>query len=151
MENIIQIKPKPENESFEPGRGIALKELVKKAGSKLEQPIQELLILLLEQHENLADIEITPVSPKLEPNTGGVFDKYYMEDGTIIPTVFIVEDKDGHMRKMMQNRKKSVLMVAEMLGIEPEEMSPEILKQFIVAHEFGHATDYVKNYQNNPE
>jgi hypothetical protein len=41
--------------------------------------------------------------------------------------------------------------VAELLGIDFVDLSPELLRQFIVAHEMGHASDYVKNYENNPD
>jgi len=46
----------------------------------------------------------------------------------------------------MTHRKRSVELVAEMLGIAPQEVSPLLLKVFIFLHETGHAFDYIQNF-----
>jgi len=38
-----------------------------------------------------------------------------------------------------------------MLGISLPQLSPKLLRLFIIAHEIGHASDYVKNYETNPD
>jgi peptidase E len=46
----------------------------------------------------------------------------------------------------MTHRKRSVELVAEMLDITPQEVSPLLLKVFIFLHEAGHALDYIQNF-----
>ena len=48
--------------------------------------------------------------------------------------------------ELMTHRKRSVELVAEMLEITPQQVSPALLKVFIFLHEAGHAYDYIKNF-----
>ena len=111
----------------------------------------ELLKLIFEQHPFLAHVKINFVSPEDEPNTGGFFHRVKIDEHTFVPTVTIVLKDTKHLEQLMKTRAPSVAHAARMLGIKIEELSTDLLSQFIIAHEFGHATDYIKNYETNPD
>lgn len=51
---------------------------------------------------------------------------------------------------LLDIRKSSVAINAEMLGIDPSKMSPELLQIFIITHELGHIRDYQVNFSSDP-
>jgi hypothetical protein len=66
------------------------------------------------------------------------------------PKVVMDMDKDDQKyQKLIQDRKSSVEMCANMLGISPEDIvkNPRILKLFIFLHELGHGHDYLNQFQ----
>ncbi|MBA4336339.1 hypothetical protein C0416_01010 [bacterium] len=84
-------------------------------------------------------------------NTGGYFEDPRGFDSQI--SIVVVTDNVGieHYKKLMQKRKLSAEVAAKMLEIEPENMTPELLRLFIFLHEIGHAYDYIKNYANQKD
>ncbi|PIR41968.1 MAG: hypothetical protein COV30_00890, partial [Candidatus Yanofskybacteria bacterium CG10_big_fil_rev_8_21_14_0_10_37_15] len=132
-------------------RGVALRELIDRKDLGMDQTTSDMLKLMLEQFNYLAHVEVVFISPEEEPNTGGFFHKVQVDDGTFVPAIFIVSENQEHMRKLKDTRRSSVQIIADMLGIDFSQLSPILLRQFIILHEIGHANDYVKNYENNPD
>ena len=109
------------------------------------------LTLMLEQNKYLSHVEIVFISPEEEPNTGDLFDIVKIDENTFVPTIFIVSKQTEHMKKLLDTRRSSNELIAGMLGIKSEHLTPELLRRFIISHELGHAADYVKNYESNPD
>ena len=139
---------KPGNTRQEPE---ALVNFVEQQNTEIDRMTIELLKLTLQQYPHLSHVEIKFVPPDDRIDTGGTFDQIKIDEDTFLPIIFIVSKDAKHIEKIMQTRKESAKRVAEMLGIKFEDLTPELLRQFIIAHEFGHADDYVKNYEQNPE
>lgn len=116
------------------------------------QDLAKIIRLAKEQHPHLECVQTVFIPPVDEPNTGGFFNTVVTEDRNIVPTIFIVSEENGeHTQNLMSARQASAKMASEMLGISFKDMSPRLLKMFIIAHELGHAADYVINYLTNPE
>lgn len=58
-----------------------------------------------------------------------------------------------HYGKLLEDRKTSVQVVAQLMVIDVEVLRrhPEFLAQFIFLHEVGHAHDYIVNYVNRAQ
>jgi len=130
-------------------KGIRLDQLVEQRDTNIDKPTLSLLRLVFEQHEQLRHVEIVLVAPIEKPDTGGTFHRVQVDEQTIIPTIFIVFEDYEHMRRLKDVRHSSAQRVADMLGIDFSRLSLSLLRQFIVAHEIGHAFDYVTNYEMN--
>lgn len=118
---------------------------------EVDQETNKMLELMFALHPFLAHVKIQFVSPDDEPNTGGFFHRIKIDEQTFIPSVSIVSFSAKHLQRLIEVRKSSNQQVARLLGISISEMTPDLLRQFIIAHEFGHATDYVRNYETNPD
>ncbi len=140
-----------ENNESTQKKGKPLYELVKQKDTRFDQATSDMLTLILEQHDHLSHIEIVFISPEDAPNTGGSFHIVQVDEQSFIPTIFIVSENQEHMRKLKDTRHSSAQRVADMLGINFSQLSPSLLRQFIIAHEIGHASDYIKNYETNPD
>lgn len=140
-----------ENKTEAPKRGLPLSELVQKESALFDEDTLKTLSLIFEENPHLSNIEVFKISPKDEPNTGGYFHRLKINENTFIPSIFIVEKDDEHMKKILKTREPSARRVAELLGINFSDLTPDLLRQFIISHELGHASDYVKNYENNPK
>lgn len=116
-----------------------------------DQETNKMLELMLEQFPFLTHVQIQFVSPDDEPNTGGFFHRVKIDEHTFVPSVSIVSFDSEHMQRLIEVRKSSNQQVARLLGIDISEITTDLLRQFIIAHEFGHATDYVRNYETNPD
>ena len=139
-----------EQEDIEQRKGIQLHELIERKDIVLDQSTSDMLKLILEQNSHLSHIEVVFISPKEEPNTGGYFHRVQIDEQTFVPTIFIVSANEEHARRLKNTRQSSAKRVANMLGINFSQLSPNLLKQFIIAHELGHSSDYAKNYETNP-
>lgn len=140
-----------ESNEVEQQRGVALRELIEQKDLGLDQATFDMLKLTLEQHGHLSHVEVVFISPEEEPDTGGFFHRVRVDEQTFVPTIFIVSKDQEHMRKLRNTRQSSAQRTADMLGIDFSKLTPNLLRQFIIAHEIGHASDYVKNYETNPD
>lgn len=129
-------------------RGISLVEYFEQEHD--DSQTSRFLEQMVKENPFLSDVEVIFISADKEPNTGGVFDIRKVDETTYTPTIFIVENDAQHTAKILQDRKSSNEIVASLLGMEFEKLTPELLRLFIIAHELGHATDYIKNYESNP-
>jgi len=134
-----------------PEKFSTLEKFAAENNTKAEKSIADMLKIMPEINKFLSEVQIAFISPKEEPETGGFFDLVQTDKKTFIPTIFIVEENNEHLEKIMKTREKSAERVAELLRIDLKDLTPKLLKRFIVAHELGHAADYIKNYANNPE
>lgn len=141
----------PEINSEPPLRGTPLYELVKKESSLFDADTIKALSLILEQNPHLKHVEVIKISPEEEPDTGGYFHRVKIDENTFIPSISIVSKNAEHMERILETRKASAQRVADMLEINFSDLTPDLLKQFIISHELGHASDYVKNYETNPK
>jgi len=132
-------------------KGITLSELLTQKDIEHDETAIKELRLILEQNQHLSHVGVVFILPQKEPNTGGVFRRVKIDENTVIPTVFIVSEDADHIKKLFNTRRSSAERIAKLLGINFEDMSPKLLRQFIIAHEFGHANDYVRNYEENPD
>lgn len=150
LETFSQSDPIESNKDEHP-KGVQLCELIERNDLEMDQSTADMLRLLLEKHEHLSHVEVVFISPKEEPNTGGFFHRVQINEQTFVPTIFIVSENQEHMNRLKDTRQSSSARVADMLGIDFSQLSPNLLRQFIIAHELGHASDYVKNYETNPD
>ena len=132
-------------------RGAQLGKLIEQSGFEMDQLTADMLKLILEKNDHLSHVEVVFISPEEEPDTGGFFHRVKVDEQTFVPTIFVVSENQEHMNRLKDARKSSAARVASMLGIDFSKLSPALLRQFIVAHELGHASDYVKNYETNPD
>jgi|SRR3989338_282782 len=130
---------------------IRLDELIARKDIESDKTMVDTLKLILKQNGYLSHIEVVFISPEEEPDTGGSFHRMQVDEQSFIPTIFIVSENQAHMQRLKDTRQSSVKRVAEMLGIDFSKLTPSLLRRFIIAHEIGHAADYVKNYETNPD
>ncbi|MCF6276595.1 MAG: hypothetical protein L3J07_01965 [Candidatus Magasanikbacteria bacterium] len=140
-----------EKEDERKNKGVRLDELISREGIEIDKSMDAMLKLMLEQNDFLSHVEVVTISPEDEPNTDGFFHRVQVGENVFIPTIFIVSENKEHLQKLKDVRESSAKEVADMLGISFENMTPNLLRQFIIAHELGHATDYIKNYETNPD
>lgn len=62
------------------------------------------------------------------------------------PEITVYPGDREHNTQLLTTRKESVKIVAKMLGVPPERITPELLGTFIFLHEVGHSKDYTENY-----
>lgn len=150
QEKIRPEVTKKQPETF-PKEGIPLNDLVTRKDIEMDETMASVLRLMLEQNKYLAQVEVLFIPPEEEPNTGGCFHLVKVNKDTIVPSIFIVVKQKEHLEKLFGIRRSSVELVAQMLGIEARDLTSDLLRQFIIAHEFGHTTDYIKNYESNSD
>lgn len=150
LETFSQSDPTEYNKE-EPPRGIQLCELIERNNLEMDQSTADMLRIMLEKHDHLSHVEVVFISPEEEPDTGGFFHRVEIDEQTFLPTIFIVSENQEHMNRLKDTRQSSAARVASMLGIDFSQLSPKLLRLFIIAHELGHASDYIKNYETNPE
>lgn len=131
-------------------RGIRFDQCITKEHSELEETVSILLHSIVRDYPYLSHVEVIFISPKDEPNTGGFFHRVQIDKDTFVPTIYIVSEDQEHLQRLKSVRESSARRVAELLGIDFSELTPSLLRNFIIAHEIGHASDYVKNYEKNP-
>lgn len=141
----IESKEGASNQDFSIG------ELLEKSNNELEKGTTNLLNRVVKDYPSLSSIKVRFVSPEEEPNTGGFFDRVIIDQKTFIPIIFIVKREAKHIKRIMRVRRFSNKLVANMLGINTERLTPELLRKFIILHELGHAKDFENNYQRNPK
>ncbi len=134
-------------------RGQELKSLLNRrtieVGGKI---LGDIWKVALTEYPELHQVDVKsgkPEAGKVLSHTGGYFAD--PSDFDSIPTIYIVPGDDEHYEKLLTTRKKSVEIVAGLLGIEPEKVTVKILQSFIFAHELGHAYDFITNYKNNKD
>ncbi|MBU0625618.1 hypothetical protein KKF05_04710 [Patescibacteria group bacterium] len=132
-------------------RGVQLGKFFELKDSEIDETTFNLLKLMLEQYNELSHIEVVFIPPEETPDTGGFFHRIQVDEKTFIPTIFIVSEDQEHLQRLKDTRRSSSQRVADLLGVDFSQLSPRLLRQFIIAHEMGHANDYVKNYETNPE
>jgi hypothetical protein len=148
---ILRADKSAEQSEMSAPRGIPLGELVARENIEIDKSTADILKIALEQNKHLSHVEIIFVSPKEVPYTGGLFHRVQVDEQTFIPTISIVAENEKHMQKLKDTRQASAKKAAEMLGINFFDLTPRLLRQFIIAHELGHADDYVINYETNPD
>lgn len=65
--------------------------------------------------------------------------------------ILVQMGSEKHLQHARQERPIAFAVAAELLGILPEELNAEVFNSFVFLHEFGHAHDYVTNFQQVPE
>lgn len=132
-------------------KAIKISEVSSSPEFKTDDETLSLLELVVKQNPALAHVEVHFVNPEDEPNTGGFFRRIQTDENTVTPAIFIVEKDRTHLNNLLRLRRSSAEIVAGLLGIEFRNLTPDTLRKFIICHELGHATDYVNNYESNPE
>ncbi len=98
----------------------------------------------------LAKIWFKTFTPRSAFDAGGYYEISEDPHGNPFVTICISEGESQALAPLLHLRRRAVEINAEMLGIAPEQMTPELFHAFIVAHELGHATDFLRNYQSDP-
>ena len=152
MNEMSSFKTEPAEQPKQPIQlvGPMFGELIRQKSIEIKSGVVDLLKLLLDQNRHLSHIGIVFIPPEEEPNTAGFFETVEISSRQFYPEVFIVSESQEHAQKLKNTRESSAKKVAEMLGIDFSKLTPELFKKFIIAHEFGHASDYIKNYESNP-
>lgn len=127
---------------------------VRREGEKKKDPDVARMLSILEKEygDLLGQIRVDIKKPehhKMLTATGGYFWEPREEEPK--PTLVVVEGDDqgdSQYADIKEKRKISATIVAEKLGLNFEELSPRVLKIFILAHEIGHASDFVNNYKD---
>ncbi len=137
------------DESFT--QGIPIAKLIEQESSKVNPEIRNFFSLIYDQNPSLSNIRVDYVTPEDEPGTGGYLELVEIRKDVFVPTIFVMPGQDGHMKNLMKSRRSSAEIAANMLGIAFEKMTPRLLGLFIMAHELGHVTDYIRNYELNSD
>lgn len=90
----------------------------------------------------------TVIQDQVLTATGGFFEDPSNYGREIVFRI-VTGDNLEHYQRLMDSRKISARSAAEMLGIIPENMKPELLRLFIFFHEIGHAEDYITHYMKD--
>lgn len=110
--------------------------------------------LALKKFPELFDVDIKISGPNeysVLKKTGG-FARHQSERFEKKPLVVInAESGVEHYRKLMTERRVSVEISAQKIGIDPKDMTPEILAVFIQLHELGHGYHYLTEIPNGEE
>jgi hypothetical protein len=118
-----------------------------KADFLQDQPdIKRVFEFFLEEYPTLADLRLGFISGETEIETGGYFKVETPDEKTILPIIFLTSSGQKRIEKLFSSRRRSVEICAQLLGLEIEQITPELLNLFIIAHELGHAVDFWKNY-----
>jgi hypothetical protein len=68
-----------------------------------------------------------------------------------VPKILMALSGPEHVKYLMEMRPTAIELVAEGLGVAPEDITPELLEAFIFLHEYGHAKDYLTNYRGESD
>lgn len=111
--------------------------------------VDRLTELLFEKFPQLKDVQVRRFVPEDDFDAGGFYD-FEEIDGKVVPLIFISEGDSELLRPLLEIRRASIQVNADLLGIDVYSVTPQLLQMFIIAHEFGHIKDYVGNYESNP-
>lgn len=114
---------------------------------ELNPQVEMLLSIVRKEYPELADVELKVFSPEDEFDGGGYYKFFEDADGQPLPVICISAGDPRFLAPLMAIRRSSIEINAEMLGIEYEKMTLELLQLFIIAHEFGHIKDFKINFQ----
>lgn len=114
--------------------------------SKIKNSIQ----LIEKIHPHLEAVHTYTFPPEDEPCTAGFFEPQIQPTGEISLDIYLAKDFLNITQELMALRPTSAKAAAELLGIDEKKLSAELLSLFIIAHEFGHADDFIRNYLNDP-
>ncbi len=125
-------------------KGIALPET-------LTQKQKELLLIAFESFPDLKGTIVSTYIPNDVYELGGYYEVDTDEDGRAFISINLSEGEADLFRPLLKLRRATVEMNSKLLGIEVDQMTPEILQLFITAHELGHVKDFIVNYKANLE
>lgn len=128
-----------------------LQELLDDPESKLPEKLRMLFAAALQDHPVLAAVRFETFKPSNEHDAGGLYKTVDDGSGTPMPVIYISEGEAEALRPLMRSRRRAMEINARQLEIDPDQLTPELLQLFIIAHELGHAKDYLVNYLQNPE
>ena len=118
---------------------------------KLNPKQRELLAIAFENFPDLKKVQIRTFAPKDIYEIGGYYDIGTDDEGDTVILINLSEGEAESFLPLFSFRKATIEANAELLGILSEEMTPEILQLFIIAHELGHIKDYLVNYESDPD
>ncbi len=142
MEHPKAMEPETESRKID-----SIERAINSNDSRLGENAIALLQKILVRHPELANITVEFISTSEEPYTGGVFDVISHDEYGLVPIIYIVEKEEGHLMNILKTRQGSIEIMAKKLGIAKEEVTIDVLQNFILSHELGHAYDFIKNYQ----
>jgi len=113
--------------------------------------VSKLLELVFREISELNGTKIETFKPKDDFDAGGYYEFEEGEDGEPIPKICISAGNTELLKPLFVIRNSSIVMNAEMLGIDFEDMTPQLLQLFIIAHELGHIKDFRVNFEGDPD
>ena len=119
--------------------------------TELRPEVQRLFKIIVRENPELSATQIQTFEPVNKYDAGGYYTLEVGEDGEVTPVIHISAGGTSNYAPLMEIRKASVAINAETLGIDNNDMTPELLELFIIAHEMGHVKDFVSNYQRDPD
>jgi hypothetical protein len=114
----------------------------------LTEQQNRLVVRMIETYPILSNVKVKLFKPLDELNVGGFYDLSLDENGKCICTIYVSEGGPEVLKPIFEKLRATVAVNAEQLGITVDQMTPEILQLFIMAHEFGHIVDFIKNYKD---
>jgi len=131
--------------------GKSLAEICSRGDPGIDKTTLQVLEQVLHTNPLLNNMRILLTSPEDESDTGGYFCHIKIDKEVLVPAVTIVKNDEKHFRELMKKREFAVRWMADLLNISYDEITPDILRTFIILHELGHAKDFVVNYESNPD
>ena len=121
--------------------------------NKKELPpnVRKVLEIAFLEYPEFKNINIKTFSPRDDFDAGGYYKFIEDKRGEPIAQICISEGDAKLLVPLLDIRKSSVTMNAQMLGIDSSKMSPELLQIFIITHELGHIRDYQVNFASDPD
>ena len=119
--------------------------------SELSPDLSKMLALVFREYPELRNTKIETFTPTDNFDAGGFYEFEEGENGDPIPKICISEGDAELLRPLLEIRKSSVAINAEMLGLDSKDITPQLLQYFIIAHELGHIKDYKINFEGDPD
>lgn len=118
--------------------------------NELPKEVSRMLEIAFQQYPELAKTKIEAFPPQDRFDAGGFYEFEEGADGQPIAKICVSRGNAELLRPLLEIRKSSVAINAKMLGIDPKDVTPQLLQYFIIAHELGHIKDFKVNYEGDP-
>ena len=118
---------------------------------QLNSTQRELLAIAFENFPDLEKVQVRTFLPTDIYQIGGYYNIASDDEGDTVISINLSEGEAESFVPLFSFRRATIEANAKLLGIKPEEMTPEILQLFITAHELGHIKDYIVNYESDPD
>ena len=135
----------------EPKRRFTLQEAIETESPLVPESIKTLFAIVLREHPELGGTQFEVAREGDKRCSIGSYDILEREDGMPLPVIFLDTEDLSRFQRLIDKGLLAVKMNAEQLGLHVDEMTPELLRLFIVSHELGHIHDFVKNYLSDPD
>jgi hypothetical protein len=128
----------------------SITEILESSPERVDPEVRQLMELFVREYPQAVEIGLELFHPTDAFDAGGFYE-IREEADHMVPVIFISEGGHERLQSLIPIRKTSIDINAHLLGIKPEQMTTRLLHRFILAHELGHAMDFIRNYRQEHE